>query len=384
MVYIFIMNTVHLSSFDLNLLVSLDALLREAHVTRAARRVGLTQSAMSHALRRLRAIFGDPLLVRSAGGLRPTPRAARLRGPLDELLRGASGLLADEAPLQPKTLERAFLVASADYVSLMLLPPLLARLAREAPRVDLVVRLPDTDARAALEEGHVEMAFMPRAPAEPGLYATKVFDERFLCAARPGHPALEAPMTAQSFAALSHVLVAPGGVPRGAIDVALAGLGLERRVALAVPQFLVAPFVVARSDLVLTAPAHMLREAAASIPLCLFEPPLEVPPFSLWTIWHERTHHDAACAWFRALVADVARAIETTPAPTSAPALPAPTTPPPRPSAKGAAAKGAAAKGAAAKGAAARGMAAKGAAAKGAAVNGAAVKGAAAKPPRHG
>jgi DNA-binding transcriptional LysR family regulator len=289
---------------DLSLLPSLDALLAERSVTRAAARLGVTQSAVSHALAKLRAHYGDPLLVRTPQGLVLTERAERLadvvRRTLDALDRADRG----EQTFDPSAARRSFTVAMSDYVGLAVLPGLLAHLDRHAPGIDLVVRpvVPEID--HSLEAGTVDLVLAHLRDDSPGLYRQKLVEHRWLSVVRAGHAVLGRPMTLKAWAALKHVTVSLRG-GRGQVDEALARLDVRRRVAVKVPQFALAAFLVARSDLVLTLPEGAARLFASLMPLDVFEPPLALPSIVFWQIWHERNHHDPAHEWLRKVVSDL-------------------------------------------------------------------------------
>lgn len=301
------MDIARLAQMDLNLLVAFEALYAEAHVTRAAGRIGISQPALSHALTRLRALFSDPLFLRTPRGVSPTPRAHALALPIRRILRDVEGAL--EPPrFDPALDARTFRIAAADFGQLVLLPPLLERLGHTAPRADFVVRPVPTDLEAALERGDVDVAFLAGRPKVPRLVAQRLFDERFVSVARKRHPALTGRMTPKRFAALAHLQIAVRGTPGGPVDDALAALGLQRRVVLRVPEFLVAPLLVARSDLVLTAPSRMI-EAVGLRALRVFEPPLRIPTFTLWQVWHEGRRQEPAHAWLRQTLLEIARAL---------------------------------------------------------------------------
>ena len=303
------MRPVHLAGIDLNLLVALDALLTEAHVTRAARRVSLTQSAMSRALSRLRVLLDDPLLVRTSQGMRPTPRALALAAPLRRTLEEVEALVYDRPAFVPARARRTFTVAAPDYAKAVLLPPVLAQLAREAPGVDLVLVPPPADLDAALTSGEVELVLGLKQASSAGLVWTPLLADGFACLLRKGHPALGRPLTVERFAALAHLQVAPGGRPGGALDDALAARGLTRRVALRVPGFLGAAPLVAQSDLVCTLPARLAALGVASHPLVVVRPPLPLSGFRFSQAWHERLRHDPGHAWLRGVFASVAKAL---------------------------------------------------------------------------
>ncbi|NBD09448.1 LysR family transcriptional regulator [Corallococcus sp. Z5C101001] len=297
---------VDLTGINLNLMVALDALLREAHVTRAAARVGLTQSAMSHALAQLRALLGDALLIRGRGGMVLTPRAEQLAAPLRRGLAELQRALRNEPPFEPATASRRFTVATRDYFGSVLLPGALELLGREAPGVDLSVRHVESSTfPALLETGEVDLVVVtPPVESGPGLRQQKLFTEDFVCVVRKDHPAVRRTLDLDTYLKLSHVLISPRGDGVGAVDVALAQRGLPpRRIALRVPYFLIAPLVVTRSDHVLTAPRRLIAAFSETYPLQVLAPPLPIPPFDIIQVWHERFDGDPAHQWLRGLVA---------------------------------------------------------------------------------
>lgn len=247
------MQPLHLEGLDLNLLVALRALLRERHVTRAATRIGLSQPAMSHALARLRALLGDPLLVRTPSGMRPTTRAEAMTEPLERALEDIGRILASPAPFDASRSTRRFRIATNDFIELVLLPSLLASVWSEAPNVDIRVSNHQRGASEDLAEGRLDLAIgiidqfgLPEPPQ--GIRFQRIVSERFVCVVREGHPLGKRRLTLDEFVALPHALVSPRGDSGAVVDAALAKLGRRRRVALEVPHFLVAPHVVRETD----------------------------------------------------------------------------------------------------------------------------------------
>ncbi len=297
----------NLASIDLNLLVALEALLAERSVTRAAGRLGLSQPAVSHALRRLRELFDDPLLMRVQGGLQPTERALSLAAPLAHALDAVRRTLDGPAAFDPASARRTFSVATADHGSFVLLPELWAALNAEAPGVDVAVRA-DTVERGMREllDGELDLLIGPYQREVAGYYRQRLLHERFVCVLRRGHPAARGELTLDAWISLPHLMVAPSGRPGSAVDTALAALGRTRRVGLMVPQFLLAPHVVAGSDLVWTAPERMARAYAALLPLTVVPVPIALEGFTVWQSWHERRHRDPGHAWLRQRVRAVA------------------------------------------------------------------------------
>ena len=299
--------TMNLAAVDLNLLVTLEALLAERSVTRAARRLGLSQPAVSHALQRLRDLFGDPLLVRAGGALQPTERALALSAPLGSALEAVRRALDGPAAFEPATARRSFAVSTADHGSFVLLPELWATLNTAAPGVDVSVRVDTVDqGMRELADGELDLLIGPYHREVPGYHRQRLLHERFVCVLRKGHPAARGELTLDAWLALPHLLVAPRGRPGSAVDEALAALGRTRRVGLMVPQFLVAPHVVAASDLVWTAPERMARAYAKLLPLTVLPVPIALEGFTVWQSWHERRHRDPGHAWLRQRVHAVA------------------------------------------------------------------------------
>lgn len=304
----FIMRDVNLHGLDLNLLRLLDALLTERHLTRAAKRVGLSQPAMSHGLARLRKHLGDPLFVRARQGLEPTVRATRIAGPLREALASIERCLADDT-FDPATARRSFSLATADYGAFILLPPLLARVTPIAPGVDLWARTIADDWMAQLAQGDVDATLTVLDPKTVGasIHTRLLYEERFVCVVRQGHPRVKKRLDLDTWASLPHAFVSLRGTPGGVVDDVLAKHGKTRRVACAVPHFLVAPHVVAGSDMVLTVGSRVAEGFAKMLPLRVVEAPVELPGFRLRLAWHERHHHDPAQRWFRAQLVETAK-----------------------------------------------------------------------------
>ena len=294
-----------LSALDLNLLVVLQALLEERHVTRAADRVGLSQSATSHALSRLRELYKDPLLVRSGRRLDPTPRAVELLPQLSRGLGELGATLSGARAFEPSTAQRSFSVGMADYAQALLVPPLLGALTARAPNIDISVSgYPNISER--LDDGSLDLAVMPTSDLAKGLSSQPLFDDGFTCMVRKGHPEVKgARLTLARYLSLRHVLVSPSGQGSSYVDTELTRRNLTRRVALRVSSFLIAPQVVAESDLISTGPTRLLRSLSTRYPIRLYAPPLRLPRFALKLVWHSRLDHDPAHDWLRRQVTEV-------------------------------------------------------------------------------
>jgi DNA-binding transcriptional LysR family regulator len=291
-----------LRRLDLNLLVTLDALLAELHVTRAAAKLHLSQPAVSLQLARLRAHFGDPLLLPGPRGMRPTARAEELRGPLREALEGLRRAVAPAAAFDPATATNTWRIDAADYGALAIVAPVVAGLRRIAPhtRLVLVDRGPGAVAQQ-LASGELDLVLHTRERMSPVWRAQKLFDETYVLAGRRGHPRLKRRPSLAAFCALEHVVVSPeGGGFRGPTDTALEALGLSRRVVLSLPHFTVALATIASTDLVAMLPSRLVRGVAD---LQVTQAPLAVPGYEMAMGWHERSHRDAGHRWLRQQVA---------------------------------------------------------------------------------
>ena len=299
---------VNLRNVDLNLLVSLDALLTEGNVTAAARRLGRTQPAVSAQLNRLRAIFGDRLLVPQRRGMAATPRALELAAPLWTLLGGIESFVSERRAFDPATSTLTVRIATSDAVHAMVGVPLVARLQTRAPSLRVALtRLDGRGIEGAFEGGTLDLALLRPESMAPHWHTRRLMEETFVCVLRQGHPAADR-LDLDTFCALDHLMVSPdGGGFTGAVDAALAAVGRRRRVTVSVQDFLAAPRIVERTDLVAT--LHRRLACGFGPGLVLLTPPLPVPGFAIDMAWHPRTQTDPAQAWLRAQVADVAAAL---------------------------------------------------------------------------
>ncbi|MCE9672674.1 LysR family transcriptional regulator [Myxococcus stipitatus] len=294
---------VDLAGINLNLAVALDALLTEMNVTKAAAKLGITQSAMSHTLAQLRELLGDALLIRGRGGMVRTPRADQLAAPLHRGLLEVQRALRNESTFEPRASARRFTIASGDYFAAALLPRLLELLDQEAPHVDLTVRpLVVSQAPAQLESGEVDLIIGAFPEPAPALRQARLFSEDFVCVVRRDHPVVRNSLDLDTYLGLPHVLISPKGEGAGAVDVALERVGRTRRIGLRLPYFLTAVLSVVRSNHVLTAPRKLAELFVDLGPLRLLPPPVALRPFDVFQVWHERFDDDPAHRWLRSML----------------------------------------------------------------------------------
>lgn len=289
---------------DLNLLVTLDVLLAEGNVARAAQRLRLSPSAMSRALARLREVTGDPLLVRAGRGLVPTPRALELRQEVSQVVAAAEALLRPAKLLDLATLERTFTLRNREGFVDTFGPALLARLTREAPHVKIrFVAKPDKES-TPLRDGTVDLETgVIGDTTGPEVRAQALFRDRFIGVVRKGHPLLAGPITPERYVEGSHILVSRGRRERGPVDEALALMGLARTVAVTVASFAEAVTLARHSDLIAQVSDRStlsLRDDMASFPL-----PIALPDFTISMLWHPRMDADPAHRWLRACFREV-------------------------------------------------------------------------------
>jgi DNA-binding transcriptional LysR family regulator len=293
---------------DLNLLITLDALLDEGSVARAARRLRLSPSAMSRALARLRETTGDPLLVRAGRGLVPTPRAIELRERVSQLVQAGEAVLRPAEKLDLEHLVRTFTLRTSEGFVENFGPDLIARVSAEAPGVRLCfVQKPDRDS-TPLRDGSVDLETGVVGPmTAPELRVQALFRDRFIGVVRMGHPLSQGEVTPSRYAAGRHIHVSRQGVDKGPIDEALSAAGLERNIATIVGGFSPALALARASDLIASVPERHtvnLRTGMHSFPL-----PVATPEITVSLLWHPRLDADPAHRWLRGHVRGVCAAL---------------------------------------------------------------------------
>jgi DNA-binding transcriptional LysR family regulator len=293
---------IHIRCLDLTLLIVFEKLLKARSMSAVAIDMGLTQSAVSHAVGRLRAVFGDPLFVRQGAGVAPTARAIVLGEALGAALNGIREAAQIGKSFDPASASRRFSLAAPDTVAATLAQPMLAALARSAPRCQIAFRAFSHDAAMeAVAKGEADLAIgvFPNPPKET--IGEPVAFETFAIAARRDHPRLRETLDIEAYCALDHLLVSRDRDPRGAVDVVLARLGRQRRIAAVMPQMLIAFAAVSQSEAIVTAPLSACRYAASLFALKLYEPPFEIPGFTLTLLRHQEGLTDPAISWLAGL-----------------------------------------------------------------------------------
>lgn len=296
-----------IGQLDLNLLRVMDAMLRTRKVTEAGVRLNLSQPALSFALSKLRTFFDDPLFVRTARGMQPTPLALHLAGPVHEILELVRAEILNRPTFDPRKSERTFTFSLSDAGEMVFLPRLLRPLRQSAPGANfLSVTLPPRELEQALEAGAVDIAvgYFPDL-TKPGFYQQKLFAHPYVCIMAANHPTIGNKLSLKEFLSASHAVVHPEGRSQEIFEHTLVGLGLERRVVLNIPHFMSVPFIIMESDLIVTVPLAVGQSFARMTNLKMFPLPIQMANIDLMQHWHERFHRDPASQWLRGQVHDV-------------------------------------------------------------------------------
>ncbi len=297
----------NLAHLDLNLLVAFDALLSERSVTRAAALIGIGQSAMSHNLSRLRALFDDELLTRGPDGMRPTPRAMGLIDPVRVALSQIEALVTREKAFDPQTADRVFRIGLPDSVEVLLGPTLLAYICATAPGVRLRFHtiIDSSQVLDDIDADRIDLAFGIGTFAEGQAHHKRraLLTESYLCMFNAVLVGLTPPISLEDYVRLPHVLTSLRAGERGPVDDALAKQGLKRTIMLTTPRFLAVPFLVRGAPVITTMHARLARYFAEALDLALSPPPVELPDISISLLWHASYDHDPAHMWLRQTVA---------------------------------------------------------------------------------
>jgi DNA-binding transcriptional LysR family regulator len=255
----------------------------------------------------LRLLFDDPLLERAGPRMKLTARAEGLEPRVAAALAAVRALLGQPAAFDPRKARGVLRLASSDFLQVMILPALIERLASEAPLIDVVIHPTAHLVQSGLSAGDFDFALAPIRGATSSLGSEPLFSDHFVSVVRKGHPLLRGRMTVERFAAAQHAFTAPAGTSGGIVDQALAARGASRRVMLQAAQFLVTPFIVSSSDLVITLPKRVAALFARRLPLVSFKPPLELEPFTISLIWHPRSERDPLQRYLRRTLIEISK-----------------------------------------------------------------------------
>lgn len=303
---------------DIQLLLVFEALMAERNVTKAARHVGLSQSALSHALARLRHRLGDPLLIRTAKGMQPTTRALELVGPVRAAIRQVETVFRAEPAFDPLTSKQSFVIRIGDSNDYLLLPTLLQELEARAPQVSIVVRhLSPTDTLKGLEEGTIDCAISALLPHPKSVRSTVLMKDRSVCAMSRDHPLAHQPLTITRFLGLRHIRVVQESSDSRFLDSALRERGAERRIVATIPHWVVALHTASTSQMVVAASERMARRFDTDGRLVLRKIPLVGGAFNWRLYWPRRHEADAGQRWIRGLIAEVCAGLDSDGAPSA-------------------------------------------------------------------
>jgi DNA-binding transcriptional LysR family regulator len=289
---------------DLNLLVVFQEVYQERQISQAAKRLRLTQSAVSNALGRLRRTFNDELFVRTAQGMQPTPFAEQLAEPVAAALGHINLALNPPEPFDPATSKRHFTLAMTDVGEVYFMPVLVEHLGKLAPGVQLsTVRASTIDLKQEMEAGRVDLAIGAFESVSTALFQRRLFQQAYVSMFRAGHPLGQGTPTLKRFLAARHLLVSSLESPYDRINQMLGKAGVRAATQFQVPHFTAVPYIVASTDLVVTVPHKLAERAAAPFKLAYIVPPLRLPSLQTNMFWHRRFSQDAGNGWLRAVIA---------------------------------------------------------------------------------
>lgn len=290
---------------DLKLLAVFDEVYKTRSVSRAGENLGVAQSSISIALARLRRHFGDPLFVRTSDGMQPTPHATSLVAPIRQALELLRSITRQQAVFDPAKAQRTFRICMTDITHLVLIPALINRLREIGAGISVEITHISGQTPKMLASGEADLAvgFMPQL--EAGFYQQKLFEQDFSCVVRRDHPRIRSRLTQAMFKRENHVLVTAAGTGQNLVEEALAHLGVQRNVALRLPNFLGIGSLVATTDLMVTVPRRVAETLVRIADVKMLAPPFDWPVFSIKQHWHERYQQDPANGWLRSVISDL-------------------------------------------------------------------------------
>lgn len=294
-----------LRDIDLNLLVVFNQLLTDKRVSTVAENLGITQPAVSNALKRLRTHLKDELFLRTARGMEPTPFALQLAEPVAYALGTLHSALNQNATFDALSSTRTFTLAVTDIGEIYFLPRLMELVTQAAPGVRIsTVRNTAISLKEDMEAGKVDLAIGLIPQLQAGFFQRRLFRQRYVCMFRRGHPAAGRPMTLELFQTLEHVLVISGGTGHGEVDTMLDRAGIRRNVRLVVPHFVAVGHILQSTDLIATVPERLAMRCVEPFDLVHVPHPASLPEIAIKLFWHARYHRDPANRWLRQLVFD--------------------------------------------------------------------------------
>jgi DNA-binding transcriptional LysR family regulator len=294
------------TSIDLNLLSVFQEVYRERQISAAARRLGLTQSAVSNALARLRRTFGDELFVRTAHGMQPTPLAQQMAEPIGAAMAQVALALSQRSRFDPASSTRRFTLAMTDVGEVYFMPVLVERCRALAPTVEIAsLRANALSLKEDMETGRVDLAIGAFEDVSEALFQRQLFRQRFVSMFRRDHPLARGTVDLARFVASAHLIVDAAQSPYDRINALLEKAGVAAQARFRVPHFTAVPYIVATSDLVVTVPQKLAESAAGPFGLKWIEPPLQLPTLQTNVFWHRRFNHDPGIQWLRGLIVDL-------------------------------------------------------------------------------
>ncbi|QPB83455.1 LysR family transcriptional regulator [Pseudoalteromonas rubra] len=298
----------NISDIELNQLRLLQLIFETKNLTRAGERAGLTQSAVSHTLKKLRHSFNDSLVIRQGNKLILTPRAEYLQSQLSRWLNDFERHILSQEQFEPAHSSRTFFIATSDLVEQSLAPVLIPHLSKVAPNIQVVfAKLDKRGFASQIESGEVDFSISVIESSHPALMVTTLYKDDYVSIVRHNHPCLDSALDLASYCRYPHILAGTGKDIRGTVDDALGKLGHTRKVQYKVANFSSAPYIVETSDAIFTAPRKFVAAIQSKFNIAEFEPPLSVPPFSMKMYWDIRNKDDQASRWFRQEIITVAR-----------------------------------------------------------------------------
>jgi DNA-binding transcriptional LysR family regulator len=296
----------NLNKVDLNLFIVFDAIYTEANLTRAGQIVGITQPAVSNALARLRETFNDPLFVRTAQGMVPTPMAQNIIGPVRNALQLLRVSVQESRTFNPLQANKTFRISMTDLTEAVVLPPLFQRLRRLAPNVKIESMLAKRrETTKELAAGRLDFAMDAPLNTDPQVRHVKLLEDRYVCAMRRGHPLAKDKLSVEEYLSLSHIHISSRRSGLGMVDLALGKMGQQRKIALRSQHYMMATQVIQHTDMAVTVPERFARRHDLhQAPL-----PVEIPPLETHIYWHESTDQDPANRWMREQMIEIAQQV---------------------------------------------------------------------------